>query len=61
VRPERSEVERLWASNEKAKRLYPWKPRFGGRDGFREGLRQTIPWFTDPANLKQYRLAAYTL
>ena len=61
VRPERSEVERLWASNEKAERLFKWKPQFGGHDGFREGLRQTIPWFTDPDNLRHYRPAAYTL
>jgi NAD dependent epimerase/dehydratase len=61
VRPERSEVDRLWASNEKARRLFDWKPKLAGRDGFREGLRQTIPWFTDPENLKFYRPSTYTL
>jgi NAD dependent epimerase/dehydratase len=60
IRPERSEVERLWASNEKAQRLFNWRPRLQGRDGLREGLRQTIPWFTDPANLRHYRPAVYT-
>jgi dTDP-glucose 4,6-dehydratase len=61
IRPERSEVERLWASSEKAQRLFNWKPRFGGQAGLREGLHQTIPWFTDPNNLRHYRPAAYTL
>lgn len=61
MRPERSEVDRLWASNDKSQRLFGWQPQFAGRDGFREGLKQTIPWFTDPANLRFYRPAVYTL
>jgi len=61
MRPERSEVDRLWASNDKSLRLYGWKPKFAGRDGFREGLKQTIPWFVDPDNLRFYRPAVYTI
>ena len=61
VRPERSEVERLLAANEKAKKLLGWAPRHAGRDGFREGLRATIPWFTNPENLRLYRPSVYTL
>jgi len=61
VRPAHSEVERLCASNEKAQRLLEWKPRFGGREGLRAGLLETIPWFTDPGNLRHYRPAVYML
>ncbi len=61
MRPERSEVDRLWASNDRARGLFGWQPKFAGRDGFREGLKQTIPWFADPANLRFYRPAVYTL
>lgn len=60
-RPENSEVERLWASNEKAHRLLGWRPRYGGLDGFRRGLQETIDWFRDPAHLSRYKAAIYNL
>jgi NAD dependent epimerase/dehydratase len=61
VRPERSEVDRLWASNAKAQKLLGWSPRFAGVDGLRKGLEQTIAWFTKQENLSRYRANAYTL
>lgn len=61
VRPERSEVDRLWASNAMAQKLLGWSPRFGGVDGLRKGLEQTIAWFTKQENLSLYRANAYTL
>lgn len=61
VRPERSEVDRLWASNAKAQKLLGWSPRFAGVDGLREGLEQTIAWFAKQENLSRYRTNAYTL
>ncbi|MBR1199484.1 SDR family NAD(P)-dependent oxidoreductase [Bradyrhizobium sp. AUGA SZCCT0158] len=60
-RPAASEVERLHASNAKAKRLLDWSPEFGGRDGFKKGLAKTAAWFSDPANLARYRVGSYTL
>ena len=38
LRPEKSEVERLWADNAKAKRLTGWTPEYAGRAGFKRGL-----------------------
>lgn len=61
VRPERSEVDRLWASNDKAQQLLGWSPRFGGVEGLRKGLEQTISWFTRNENLSRYRTSAYNL
>jgi nucleoside-diphosphate-sugar epimerase len=61
VRPERSEVDRLWASNAKAQKLLGWSPRFAGVDGLRKGLEQTIAWFTKQENLSRYRSNTYTL
>jgi dTDP-glucose 4,6-dehydratase len=61
VRPERSEVDRLWASNSKAQKLLGWSPRHGGIDGLREGLAQTISWFTKSENLSRYRTNTYNL
>lgn len=60
-RPASSEVERLHASNAKAKRLLNWSPEFGGRDGFKKGLEKTAAWFNDAANLARYRVGSYTL
>lgn len=61
LRPEKSEVERLWASNEKAKRLLNWKPEYDSLDGFRRGVEKTVHWFTNPNNLAGYKSAQYNL
>src|ERR1039457_2918360 len=50
LRPEKSEVNRLWADNSKAKDFLGWEPQFGGLNGFKKGLSQTVNWFTDPDN-----------
>jgi len=42
LRPEKSEVERLWASTEKAQTLLDWQPQYAGKEGFRRGLQETI-------------------
>jgi dTDP-glucose 4,6-dehydratase len=60
-RPENSEVERLWADNSKAKRLFGWQPRYGDRDGFKRGLVETAEWFGQPDNLRGYKADIYNL
>lgn len=61
LRPPGSEVERLWADNSKAKELLGWEPSYGGHDGFRRGLQETAIWFTEPANLSNYKLGRYNI
>jgi dTDP-glucose 4,6-dehydratase len=61
LRPEKSEVERLWAANDKAHRLLGWAPSYGGIDGFRRGLRETVDWFREPAHLSTYKAERYNL
>ncbi len=61
MRAEKSEVERLWASNDKARRLLGWAPRHEGIDGFRRGLAETVSWFSEPANLGRYKPGIYNL
>ncbi|MBF0219313.1 MAG: SDR family oxidoreductase [Gammaproteobacteria bacterium] len=61
LRPENSEVERLWADNSKAKQLFAWEPAYAGRDGFRRGLQETVAWMTQPANLGGYKADIYNL
>lgn len=59
LRPDNSEVERLFASYSKAEHLMGWKPKYGGMQGFRRGLAQTIEWFTDLDNLARYKIDTY--
>jgi dTDP-glucose 4,6-dehydratase len=61
LRPESSEVERLWADNGKAYKLFGWKPAYGGRDGFKRGLVETVEWFRHPANLVDYKADRYNI
>lgn len=61
LRPEKSEVERLWADNSKAKKLTGWEPLYGGREGFKRGLTETAAWFADPENLKCYKADIYNI
>jgi len=61
LRPEKSEVERLWANNRKAHDLLGWRPAYGGLAGFRRGLEQTVAWFTDPRHLALYKSDRYNL
>lgn len=61
IRPENSEVERLWADNSKAKKLAGWKPAYGQREGFKKGLQETIDWFLNPEHLKQYKPGEYNI
>ncbi|MCI1965839.1 MAG: NAD-dependent 4,6-dehydratase LegB [Oscillospiraceae bacterium] len=61
VRPEKSEVCRLYADTSKAQRLFDWKPEFGGREGFRKGLELTAEWFCNAENQKRYRTDRYVI
>ncbi len=61
LRPENSEVERLWASNAKAMELFGWQPALGGREGFKHGLAKTVDWFEQPENLRTYKADIYNV
>ena len=61
LRPEKSEVERLWADNSKALELLDWAPQYANLEGFRRALAETIDWFTEPANLQQYKHGTYNI
>jgi dTDP-glucose 4,6-dehydratase len=61
LRPEASEVNRLFASIEKAKEKMNWQPDHGGIDGFRKGMEKTVAWFSNPENLRHYKVGDYTI
>ncbi|MFY9307894.1 MAG: NAD-dependent 4,6-dehydratase LegB [Bacteroidia bacterium] len=57
LRPEKSEVERLLGSAEKIRSLTSWKPQFD----LNEGLKQTIEWFSNSENRKNYKADIYNV
>lgn len=61
LRPEASEVNRLFGDNTRLRELTGWQPAYGGREGFRRGLQRTAEWFSDPANLARYRPGSYAV
>jgi len=61
TRPEKSEVDRLYADISKAEQLLGWTPTHGGRVGFEEGLRKTAAWFSKKENLQHYKAGTYAV
>ena len=61
LRPERSEVQRLFASNKKAYDLFNWAPKYGGLDGFKKGVLKTSEWFSNKENLKLFESKRYVI
>jgi dTDP-glucose 4,6-dehydratase len=54
IRPETSEVDRLFAGIKNAEQRLGWTPENGGLDGFKHGIARTVEWFADPENLARY-------
>ena len=61
LRPEGSEVNRLYGDNSRLRHLTGWQPAYGALEGFRRGLAITAEWFSDPANLICYRPGSYAV
>ena len=57
IRPKKSEVYRLFGSNEKIMKNTLWKQKFTLDDG----LNETIEWFKDPNNLIKYKPGIYNV
>ena len=61
IRSKESEVQRLFASNKKAKKVLKWFPKYNGQKGFKKSLQKTIDWFSNPKNLKNYNTNIYNI
>lgn len=61
IRPENSEVNRLYGDNSLLMELTDWKPEFSGIDGFKKGLEITINWFSKKENLAVYKTDLYAI
>ena len=57
IRPEKSEVFRLWCDNTKINELTGFEPQID----IRNGLQKTIDWFTKSENLKKYKANIYNV
>ena len=57
IRPEKSEVFRLWCDNSKIEKLTGFKPQVD----IKEGLKRTIEWIIQPENLKAYKAEIYNV
>jgi nucleoside-diphosphate-sugar epimerase len=57
LRPENSEVYRLWCDNSKIEELTGFRPTYT----LREGLERTIDWITKPENLSKYKADLYNV
>jgi len=61
LRPKNSEVQRLWADNSKAKKLFGWQPKYAGRSGLKSGLTKTIEWFAQQDYPNNYKVDLYSI
>ena len=57
IRPEKSEVFRLFGSNEKLRSYVDWNQKYT----LEEGLNETIDWFSNEENLKLYKSEIYNV
>ena len=57
IRPEKSEVFRLWCDNTKIEKLTGFKPQVD----IKQGLQKTIDWIIEPENLKNYKSEIYNV
>lgn len=57
IRPDKSEVFRLWCDNSKINQLTKYNPEVS----IREGLSKTIDWFLDADNLAKYKTDIYNV
>ncbi len=57
LRPEKSEVFRLWCDNTHIHELTGFKPEYD----IRRGMQATVDWFTQPHNLAKYKANIYNI
>lgn len=55
LRPDKSEVQRLWADNTLAKETFGWEPKVS----LTEGLQRTIEWISD--NMDRFKVGEYSV
>lgn len=57
IRPQNSEVFRLWGDNSLINHLTGFRPKYT----IREGLQETCRWFADPSHMAHYKSSIYNV
>lgn len=57
IRPENSEVFRLWGDNSKIKKLTGFQSKYS----IEQGIKETIEWFIGSGNIEKYKAEIYNL
>ena len=61
LRPNKSEVRRLYSCNKKAKKILNWRPNFSGKKNFYKGIYKTCDWFEKNKKNSSYKSTEYTI
>ena len=61
IRPDASEVERLWSDSSKMAETFGWEPEFAGKDGLYRGLTATYAWLMENHKLSGYDASQYVV
>lgn len=61
IRPKKSEVFRLVASNKKALKYLNWQPKVKDKRSFQDCLKNLIEWYKDKNNLKHFKINKYNI
>jgi len=61
VRPNTSEVERLWSDSTRMKNTFDWSPAHAHKEGLLQGLEKTYEWFSHYFNGPGYQTSSYVV
>jgi len=61
IRPEQSEVERLFCDNSKALKFLDWKPHYNNKLKFSKGIKETINWYKNKKNISNFKDLGYVI
>lgn len=61
LRPDSSEVERLWSDSARMKNTFDWSPEHAHKEGLLQGLEKTYEWFSDNFDGPGYQTSSYVV
>ena len=61
IRPDKSEVFRLLASNKKLQRITKWEPHYYNQKQFKAAINKTIDWFKENNELQDENVNKYNI
>jgi len=61
LRPDISEVERLWSDSARMKNTFDWSPVHAQKEGLLQGLEKTYEWFSNHFDRPGYQTSSYVV